>query len=93
MSREKTPITLSDDAKKQAIGSIRQFFASELDLEIGDLKAELVLDYMLREIGPSVYNTAIGDAKQFFDERASDLAALCSRDEFTYWPPAARRRR
>lgn len=93
MAREHTPLTLSDDAKRQAIGSIRQFFASELDLDIGDLKAELVLDYMLREIGPSVYNTAIADAKTFFDERASDLAALCSRDEFTYWPAASRRRR
>jgi uncharacterized protein (DUF2164 family) len=91
--REKSPIALTDDARKQAIGSIRQFFADELELDIGDLKAALVLDYFLAEVGPSVYNAGIADAKQFFDERAADLAALCSRDEFTYWPASSRRRR
>ena len=90
--RDRPSIRLSDDARKQAVASIRQYFSAELDLDIGDLKASLLLDYFLAEIGPSVYNAAIADARTFFDERASDLAALCTRDEFPYWPSAARRR-
>jgi uncharacterized protein (DUF2164 family) len=93
MSRhERAPLKLTDEARAQAIASIRQYFAAELDQEIGDLKAALVLDYFLTEIGPAVYNRAIADAKTFFDERAADLGALCSRDEFPYWPSATRRR-
>ena len=90
--RDKPPLRLSDDARKRAIASIRQYFSTELGQEIGDLKASLILDYFLVEIGPAVYNTAIADAKAFFDERAADLAALCSRDEFTYWSATAKRR-
>lgn len=90
---ERTPIRISDDARKQALASIRQYFETELGQEVGDLKAALVLDYFLTEIGPAVYNSAITDAKSFFDERAADLAALCSRDEFPYWPAKSKRRK
>lgn len=91
--RGKPPLTLPDEARKQAIPSLQRFFREELEQEIGDLKAGLVLDYFLEEIGPSVYNKALADATAFITERAADLAALGSRDEFTYWPAAERRRR
>lgn len=90
--RDRAPLTLSDDARKQAIASIKQYFEAELDQTIGELKAALVLDYFLAELGPAVYNQGIADAKTFFDERAADLSALCSRDEFPYWPKAGRRK-
>ena len=91
--RDKVPLRLSDDARKAAVASLRQYFDTELDQDIGDLKATLVLDYFLVEIGPSIYNTAIADAKTFFDERVADLAALSSRDEFSYWTQKAGRQR
>ena len=91
--RESSVIRIPDDARKQALASIRQYFKSEMDQDLGDLKASLLLDYFLTEIGPSVYNAAIADAKAFFDERTSDLAALCTRDEFPYWPHASKRRK
>jgi len=90
--RGNPPITIPDDVRKQAIASIRQYFADELAQEIGDLKATLVLDYFLVELGPAVYNKAIADAKTFFDERAADLGALCHHEEFPYWPRASMRR-
>ena len=80
------PITLSPEAKKQAIASVRRFFAAQLEQDIGDLKADLVLDYFLREVAPSVYNTAINDAQVYFRDRAADLEAVCYQPEFTYWP-------
>ena len=90
--RDKPPLTIPDDARKQAVASIRQYFGGELGQQIGDLKASLVLDYFLVEIGPAVYNTAIADAKRFFDERAADLGALCHHEEFPFWPRVARRK-
>jgi len=90
--RGKPPLTLPDEARKQAIPSLQRFFREELDQEIGDLKAGLVLDYFLEEIGPAVYNKALADATRFFTERAADLEALGYRDEFAYWPAAERRR-
>jgi uncharacterized protein (DUF2164 family) len=90
--RGKSAITISDDARQQAITSIRRYFKEELGQEIGDLKASLVLDYFLAEVGPAVYNTAIADAKTFFEERSADLGALCHHDEFPFWPGPTKRR-
>jgi uncharacterized protein (DUF2164 family) len=91
--RGKSPVTISDDARKQAVASIQRYFSEELDQDIGDLKAALVLDYFLTEIGPAVYNKAIVDAKAFFDERSADMGALYNQDEFPYWPAATKPRR
>jgi uncharacterized protein (DUF2164 family) len=61
---------------------LRQYAAANFDEEIGDLKAGLLLDFILSELGPSVYNQAIADARAFFEERTGDLAAICYHDEF-----------
>jgi uncharacterized protein (DUF2164 family) len=83
--RGKPEITLSDEARKQAVASIRRYFKEDLDQEIGDLRAGLLLDYVLKELGPTVYNRAIADARGFFEERAADLDGVCYRAEFPYW--------
>jgi uncharacterized protein (DUF2164 family) len=80
--RNKPSIVLPEAARKQAIAGLRQYFAANLDEEIGDLKAGLLLDFILTELGPSVYNQGLADARGFFEERSNDLAAILSRDEF-----------
>ncbi len=84
--RQKAAITIPDQAKKQALVSLKRYVAENFEQEIGDLKADLLLDYVLREIGPTIYNQAITDAKAFFQERTADLDAVCYHKEFAYWP-------
>jgi len=79
------PIKLHEDAEKQLLDSIKRFFAEELDDDIGDLKAMLVLDFCVREIGPSIYNQAIADAQAFFQEKSLDLGAARYEPEFGFW--------
>jgi uncharacterized protein (DUF2164 family) len=90
-SRERPAIEFSDDARKQAIASIKRYFDENMDDKIGDLKAALVLDYILAELGPTIYNAAIADARGFFEERIADLAAVSYRNEFPVWPGPRRR--
>lgn len=85
-------ITLSPETTKQLTGSIKRYVAENFDQDIGDLKAGLLLDYVLREIGPSVYNQAIADAQGYFAARTQDLEGVCFEKEFTYWPEATRRK-
>ena len=87
------PITLSDADAARAIASIRRYAAESLDDEIGDLQARLFLDFVLKEIGPSIYNRAIGDAQAFIRDRAADLESVCNEPEFGYWPRSAARRK
>ena len=78
-------IELSRDAKERAIASIKQYFAEFLDQGIGDLKAALMLDFILKEIGPVIYNGAINDAQARMQEMVSELDGTCYQPEFNYW--------
>jgi uncharacterized protein (DUF2164 family) len=53
---------------------------------VGDLKARLLLEYCLEEIGPSIYNQAIADAQSYFTGRVADLEGVCHEEEFGFWP-------
>ena len=78
-------ITISPEAKKRSIASIKRYFEEYMDQEIGDLKADLLLDYVLKEIGPVLYNQAITDAQVFFQEKTAELDGSCFEKEFSYW--------
>jgi len=78
-------IKISRDARKQLIDSIKCYFAENMEEEIGELKAELLLDYFLVEIAPSVYNRAIVDAQVYFQEKTADLDGSCYEKEFGFW--------
>jgi uncharacterized protein (DUF2164 family) len=85
-------VSLSDDARKQSIASIKRYFTESLDQDIGELKASLLLDFFLKEIAPSVYNSAISDAQAYLRDRVADLDGACSAPEFAYWERSATRR-
>ena len=78
-------IELADETEKQLITSIQRFFLEHMEEEVGDLRAKLVLDFCLREIGPTVYNQAISDAQAYFHGKLEDLEGTCWEPEFSYW--------
>jgi uncharacterized protein (DUF2164 family) len=86
------PVSLSDDATAMAVASIRRYFMEHLEQELGDLQARLLLEFVLKEIGPSVYNAAIADAQIWMRDRVADLESVCYAPEFTYWPRGTGRR-
>jgi uncharacterized protein (DUF2164 family) len=81
------PIRLSSETTAQLNASIKRYFAEYLDdPDAGDLKAGMLLDFCLKEIGPTIYNQAIVDAQKYFQERVVDLEGVCYEKEFGYWP-------
>ena len=78
---------------KDATASIRRFFADELEQDIGDLKADMVLEFFLRELAPSVHNAAISSAQTYLRDRLVDLEAVATEPEFGYWPKSGPRTR
>ena len=78
-------IELDKVDRDKLIESIRRYFAEQLELEIGRLKASLVLDFVLQEIAPSVYNRAIGDAQAAMQEMVSEIDGTCFEREFSFW--------
>ena len=53
-----------------------------------------MLDFILKEIAPSVYNGAIADAQTYLRDRVADLEGACSAPEFAFWDkPVVKRKR
>jgi uncharacterized protein (DUF2164 family) len=80
--RQKPTIPISDDARRRAVAALRTYCSEHMDEEIGDLKASLLLDFILAELGPTIYNQAIADARAYFEERTADLASVLYHEEF-----------
>ncbi len=66
-------VKYTNEQKKQLTELIRIFFLEELELEISELKAVLLLEFFLKEIAPAVYNDAIADAGRYLRERIEDM--------------------
>ncbi len=66
-------IKLSDERRADLIQAIRGYFREHLDEDIGELKASLLLDFLVKKLGPPVYNRAIRDAHAFIQEKLLDL--------------------
>jgi uncharacterized protein (DUF2164 family) len=78
-------IKLTPETTRRLEASIKRYVGENLDQDIGDLKAGLLLDFCLQEIGPVVYNKAIADAQAYFQARVGDLEGVCYEETFTYW--------
>ncbi len=86
-------IELDKETQKALVASIKRYFDENLDDDIGDLKASLLLEFCLKEIGPTIYNQAISDAETFLQDKVADLENGCWEPEFGYWPEGRRGRR
>lgn len=86
-------VVLPEDARKEALASIRRYCAMNLEVEVGDLQAAGLLDYFLKELAPSVYNAAIADAQTYLTDRLADVEGTCYEPEFGYWPKSSSVRR
>lgn len=84
-------VTLELDKQQRAaaISSLKRYFEENPNLSdapVGDLPAGLLLNFVLEEIGPVIYNRAIMDAQSRLMQRVSDLNGELYSDEFQYWP-------
>ena len=78
-------IKFSKEKEKKLIESLKHYFEENMENEIGDLKAGLLFDYILKEIGPIIYNQAILDAQTYMTEKINEIDSSCYKPEFIYW--------
>src|SRR5687768_13186526 len=74
-SRSESPmrIKLSSDRRKTLLVSIRNYFADHFDEPISDFRADGLLDFFVKQLGPPVYNQGVRDASAFMQLKLSDL--------------------
>ncbi len=81
----KMTIKLSNEARKQSVTSIERYFTANMEESIGNLGAELLLDFILEEIGPSIYNKAVADVQERLQARVMEVDSEVYETEFQYW--------
>ncbi len=73
-------IKLPREQKLEIVGKIQGYFSVEFAEEIGQLAADSLLDFMLKELSPYIYNQAIKDARTIIDQKMialeEDICAL-----------------
>lgn len=84
-------IELPPTKLKQMQASIRRYASEHLDEEMGDLKAGLMLDFVMKELAPTIYNQGVSDAQAWMQGKLTDMDGECAEDEFGYWPPNSKR--
>jgi len=68
------PIQFTKDERVAIGGRIRDFFAKELDQDISQLQAEMVLEFFGNQIGGWFYNRGLADAQAVVTAKAEDIA-------------------
>lgn len=85
-------IALTKETHKVAVASIQKYINMNFEEEIGNVAAEALLQYFLEEIGPSIYNKAVADARDRLLARVMEIDLEVFEDEFGYWKKPQRKR-
>ncbi len=78
-------ITLTKEARAQAVASIERYFLENMEQKIGNIAASGLLGFVLEEVGPLIYNQAVAAVQERLQERVSEIDIEIHEDEFVYW--------
>jgi len=66
-------LKLDKDARTRLALQIKRYLDEELDLEIGNMDAEFLIDFLTPTFGAQFYNLGLKDAQALFARKADDL--------------------
>jgi uncharacterized protein (DUF2164 family) len=66
-------IALSEERRAILLRAIKAYFTTEFDDTLSDFRAEALLDFFVRELGPPVYNQGVRDACSFVRGKLNDI--------------------
>ncbi|WP_101846647.1 DUF2164 domain-containing protein [Halobacillus sp. Marseille-P3879] len=64
---------LSKEQREYMINQIQEYFELERDEQIGELAADQLLEFMVKELGPFMYNKGIYEARQMVEQKVMNL--------------------
>ena len=78
-------IELDERKRADATASLQRYFEENLSEPIGQLPAKMLLDFILAEIGPAIYNHGVRDPRERMQARLEDVEGELFAEEFVYW--------
>ena len=74
--RNENTIKVTKEQRDEMILAIKNYFSEEREEEIGDLRAGLMLDFILEELAPEFYNQGVSDAYTYMQDTIEDLLSI-----------------
>jgi uncharacterized protein (DUF2164 family) len=74
--KNENAIKVTREQRDEMISAIKQFFLKEREEEIGDLRAGLMLDFILKELAPEFYNQGVSDSYTYLQDMTEDLLSI-----------------
>jgi uncharacterized protein (DUF2164 family) len=66
-------IQLSDERRALLVKLLKRHFEAEFDDPLSDFRAEGLVAFFLKELGPPVYNQGVRDAAAFIQSKLGDV--------------------
>ena len=74
--RNENTLTVTKEQQDEMIAAIKHYFSKEREEEIGDLRAGLMLDFILEELAPEFYNQGVSDSYTYLQDTTEDLLSI-----------------
>ena len=74
--RDKDKIKLTKEKREDMIASIKEYFYTEREEELGDLASSLILKFIIEELAPEFYNQGVYDSYKYMNDRNEDLLSI-----------------
>lgn len=81
MKRKKETLPLTKMQKDSAIINIKNYVLENYDIEIGNLQAEIFLDFISEHLGAYYYNQGVSDSMTFMVDKVEDFYLLMKDEE------------
>lgn len=66
-------VRLSPDRRALLVTALTRHFEAEFDEPLSEFRAQGLVDFFLRELGPPVYNQGVRDAASYLQARLNDM--------------------
>jgi len=74
--RNENTIKVTKEQRDEMVSAIKHYFLKEREEEIGDLRAGLMLDFILEELAPEFYNQGVSDSYTYMKDTIEDLLSI-----------------
>ena len=72
----KMEIELNKEVRVVLVENLKRYYWNERNEELSNLGAQLLLDFIVNDIGPYIYNKAVEDSYDYMNERIEDMLGL-----------------
>lgn len=66
-------ITLSAETEELVLDKLRDYMTAEFDVDIGNLPAKFLLDFIIKTVGLHLYNQVVDDMEPWLYERFTGM--------------------